>query len=346
MKPTRRVSLQQIAAEAGVSRATASRALRHHPAIPAETRERVQSVARRLGHAVNPLLSALMTHVRAVRSGKQLGTIAYLTAWPTRDGGKSSPTDAAYFRGASERAVHSGYRLEEFWLKEPGMTSRRMSQILDARGIRGLIVAPLPFPPARGHLSLDWSRFAVVTLGYSLWRPNLDRVASHHGNNIVRAVHELRRLGYRRIGLALLDGLDERLDRNLVASFHSVQQGTNVASRLPVLVIGTRGERQFARWFQAHRPDVVVSLGGPALGWLRNLGLRIPGQVGFVELDLPDTSGACAGIDQHSDTLAATAVDLLVAQIHRSEFGVPTLPKLILVEGTWVEDATVREQKP
>lgn len=342
-RPT--VPLQQIAAEAGVSRATVSRALRNHPSIPSQTRARIQTIALRLGYESNPLVTTLMSHVRAVRSGKHLGTLAYLTAWSSRDGWKESPTDHAYFRGALDRATQSGHRLEEFWLKEPDMTGRRMSQVLDARGIRGVLVAPLPFPPARGHLSFDWSRFAAVALGYSVWRPNLDRVASHHSNNLVRAVHQLRRLGYRRIGLALTEELDERMDRNVISSFQFLQQGLAAANRLPVHLIRPEEQREFAEWIRDQRPDAVISFGGPALAWMRELGVKIPGQVGFVDLGLSDVGGHVAGIDQHSKSLAATAVDVLIAQLHRSEFGPPKLPKLILVEGTWIHGATVRRPK-
>ena len=42
-------SLGQIAKEAGVSRAAVSMALRNHPRIPPETRERIQEIATRLG---------------------------------------------------------------------------------------------------------------------------------------------------------------------------------------------------------------------------------------------------------------------------------------------------------
>jgi DNA-binding LacI/PurR family transcriptional regulator len=343
---SKRISLRDIAAEAKVDRATVSRALRNHPGIPPETRHRIQEIARRLNYRVNPLVSTVMSHARTVGKETYVGTLAYLTAWPTRSGWHDVATDRRYFAGASARAGQSGYRLEEFWLKEPRMTARRMCEVLEARGITGLILAPLPFPPARGHLSLDLSRFAAVTLGYSVWRPNLDRVVSHHGNNVVRAVHELRRLGYRRIGLALREGLDEREDRNIVVSFRFAQQAMAAANRLPVMLIGAHGKRDFARWVQFHRPDAVISFGGPAWQWLRDLGLAIPAGVAYVELDLPDTSGACAGIDQHPEALAATVVDLLVAQLHRNELGVPALPKLMLIEGTWIPGATVRAQKP
>jgi hypothetical protein len=43
-------------------------------------------------------------------------------------------------RTANENFLQAlGYRLEPFWLREPGMTPRRMRGILDARGIEGLL---------------------------------------------------------------------------------------------------------------------------------------------------------------------------------------------------------------
>jgi LacI family transcriptional regulator len=345
MKAHGHVSLREIAVQAGVSRATVSRALRNHRVIPSATRSRIQAVAQRLGYANNPVLSTFMTHVRAVSAGKPLGTLAYLTTWPTRNAWTNYPTDRKCFQGAAERAAQSGYRLEEFWLKEPGMNGQRMTQVLQTRGIAGIVVAPLPFPPARGHLSLDWSRFAAVALGYSVWRPNLDRVASHYSVNVVNAVHQLRGLGYTRIGLALLHEMNLRLDCNVFSSFRATQQSVEREHRIPVLEFGDGAKRVFAKWFQAYRPEAVVSYGGQALTWMRELKARIPEEVGFVDLDLPNPDGACAGIDQHSAALAGMAVDHLLAQLNRNEYGIPALPRLILVEGAWVHGATVRARK-
>lgn len=58
-------SLGLIAAEAGVSRAAVSMALRNHPRIPQPTRERIQSIANKLGWKPNPLLAEAMNAIRA-----------------------------------------------------------------------------------------------------------------------------------------------------------------------------------------------------------------------------------------------------------------------------------------
>ena len=56
----RRVTIRDVAAEAGVSIGTASKALNGQGKLRAETRERVAEVAQRLGFAPNTLAQALL----------------------------------------------------------------------------------------------------------------------------------------------------------------------------------------------------------------------------------------------------------------------------------------------
>jgi hypothetical protein len=42
----------------------------------------------------------------------------------------------------------------------------------------------------------------------------------------------------------------------------------------------------------------------------------------------------------HAD-VGASAVEMVVAQIHRGERGIPTVPKLILTDGTWVPGPSI-----
>jgi LacI family transcriptional regulator len=53
------VTIEDVAAAAGVSRSTASRALAGHPSVRAATRERVQAVAERLDYRADPVARAL-----------------------------------------------------------------------------------------------------------------------------------------------------------------------------------------------------------------------------------------------------------------------------------------------
>jgi LacI family transcriptional regulator len=337
---SKRITLRDIALKAGVNRATVSRALRAHPSLPTATCERIKEIALQLGYISNPLISKVMSNARSTGTA-YLGTLAYVTAWPDQNWRHSNPIDVRYFNGALHQATQSAYSLEEFSLKEKNISARRITQILQSRGIKGLILAPLPESTIRNYVSLDWSIFSSIAIGYTVRRPPLDRVASHYSDNLAMAMHQIRQSGYSRVGLALLKGVDERLDHNLLASFRIIQERMRRLGSLRPLVFGVDDFKQFKDWVSANKPDVVISFGGPAFAWLCEMGIPIPGQIGFVELDLPKSTGAIAGIDQCPETVAQVAVDLLVSQLYRNEHGLPPLPKLMLIKGRWMNGSTL-----
>eukprot|EP01035_Chromulina_nebulosa_P036270 gene36270-48842_t len=111
-----KATLQDVATRARVHRTTVSLALRDHPRIPAETRERVKAIAAKLGYRINPLVSALMQSRRSGQAVKHV-SLAYVTNYPTRFGWRRPHHDRPdYFPGAVERARDFGYKLEHFWL--------------------------------------------------------------------------------------------------------------------------------------------------------------------------------------------------------------------------------------
>ena len=87
-----------------------------------------------------------------------------------------------------------GYRLEELWLHEPGMSVSRMARILRQRGIEGVIVTQ----PVH-HVLLDWDYLAGISLGEDLFAPHLHRVMGDAFFNLLLALKMLKCHGYRRI---------------------------------------------------------------------------------------------------------------------------------------------------
>src|SRR4051794_8013672 len=85
-----RVTLRDIARKAGVHFSTVSLALRDHPRIPAETRERLRQLARKLGYVADPLLASLSSY-RSKRRGEQFrSSLAWITNYPTAHGWKQA----------------------------------------------------------------------------------------------------------------------------------------------------------------------------------------------------------------------------------------------------------------
>ena len=65
---SRQVTLKEVAAKAGVSIMTASRALRNQANVTPDTRAKVERAAAQLDYRPNPLVSALMSYRRASRA--------------------------------------------------------------------------------------------------------------------------------------------------------------------------------------------------------------------------------------------------------------------------------------
>lgn len=331
--------MQKIADAAGVSVATVSLCLRNHPRFPAETCKRIQAIANEMGYRPNPLVSTLMVHLRTTRPTEYSATIGFINAFKNHTFAEISPNCKRLFQGMRERAEQMGYGLDEFRIREPGMTTGRLNKILFARGINALVIGPLS--GGRGHLSLDWSKFAIAAVGYSMWRPSVHRVAHNQFRAMRLVMRNLDRLGYRRVGLVMSSNFDERVDHNWLAGLLVSQRHTSSALLIPPLIQKALTRESFFHWFNQHRPEVVVSPEYPPFELLQSSGLRVPGDVGYVHLDWVPELGPFAGIDQRSEIIGASAVDTVVGQLYHNERGVPKDSKLVLVEGVWQEGATL-----
>lgn len=341
-----KLTQRDLAQMAGVSAMTVSLALRNHPSISAETKARVHRLARQYRYRPDPALAALNAY-RINRAVPRFhGTLAWLTNFPTAGGWREMIQAEGYFTGARRRAERLGYRLEDVWAAEPGLSARRLTQILASRGIRGLIVAPLP--QAHGEMKLDWAQFSSVALGYSLVRPQLHVVMNHQFRNMKHLVHELAELGYQRIGLAMPSAKDERVDHNYLSGYWIAQQTLPAsAKRLQPLLAEVFDQSAFVGWFRELEPDAVIVSASDAatvIRWLAAIGVRVPKRVGVAVASVPYGDLRISGIDENVEAVGAMAVDTLVGMIYRNETGIPTLPWRILSEGTWRLGHTVRRQ--
>lgn len=342
MPSARPVTLKDVAARARVSVMTASRVIRNQRYVSDAIRRAVREAARDLGYRPNPLISALMTYRRSAQAPAGTSVLGLITTFPTRDGWRDPKINVEFHKGALGAAESHGYRLEEFWLREPGMNARRLSEILYARNISGLLVCPLPAP--RGHLRLDWDKFATVALGYSLAWPRLHRAVNHQFRSMQLALRQLRKRGYRRPGLALKASYDQRVDHHWVGSFLLEQQRHGVPRPMPLFVPPDADwdKKRFADWVRKKKPDVVITQHEEVLDWLRAMGLCTPDDIGLIHLNCPREQPHWAGILQNAEAVGAAAVDLLVGMLQRNERGIPALPQYILVEGSWREGSTIR----
>jgi len=334
-------TMQDVAELAGVHRTTVSLVLRQHPRIPADTRAQVLRAVEKLGYRPNPLISALMKARRNRQSPRDLSTIAWITAWPTRHGWRAPENPIPDFLpGAQRRAQDLGYKIDHFWLTEPGMTPDRLSKILLTRGITGIILGRLP--PGLRQLSLQWQHFCSVSIGVSLESPRLSHVAENHFQTCKMAVQACLEKGHRRPGLVLPHRLYARVQEKFLGAFLSEQHALPEEERIPPLITEQPDEALFRRWFRRHRPGVVICPNIAVVQpWLLNLGLQPGTDLGLAGLAVEVTDGSHAGIWSDPGIIGGMAVELVVGALNINERGIPRHPQEILYTPQWIDGSTL-----
>ena len=340
-----RVTLKDVAKEAGVHVSTAWRALSNETYVSAEKRKNIRAVAERLGYAPDPMLSALSSYRRSQRPPAYRSTLAWINNFSIRRECLETVHIRAYFEGAKAYAESKGFRLEEFWLQEKGMTPKRAREVLLARNIRGLLFAPQP--SANTHLAMDLTPFACVSIGYSLVEPRLHVTVNDQHSSTLLCLRSLAQLGHRRIGMVTVSDTLKRTRHAFESPYLIFQNSLPASRRIPLFTIDglsehnniDRSRAQFLQWRADHQPSAIICTFTEALGWLRDAGLKVPCEVSIATLSSMQQPG-WSGIDQQERMVGARATELLISIFQAGERGVPETPLRLLVEGKWHDDAT------
>jgi DNA-binding LacI/PurR family transcriptional regulator len=341
---TRRPTQKTIAKLAGVHTSTVCLALKNHPTIPATTCERIQKIAADIGYQPDPMLSALAAYRTTLRPPIFHGQLAWLSISNTRFDWRKVGVYVAYMKNAAKQAELHGYTLQDYNLSERGMTLNRLAGIMQARGVRGVLVCPMP--EAHMVLAFPWERFSAVSIGHTVGRPALNRVMANHYASTRLIFQNLLQLGYRRIGLALPGDLNERVGNHYLAAYLVEQQALTLANRLAPCLEMPPTQAVFARWLKRERPDAIITSNYIFPDYLEKLGVRVPADLGVAVVFKRVKPDTFAGIDQNVERTGEAAMEVLVSMIQRNETGVPAVPLQTLVEGRWVQGETVRAVRP
>ncbi len=330
------VTMATVARAAGVHQTTVSLALRNHRSIPAATTERIRKIANELGYRPNPMVSALIAQRRSGRSNTQGAPLAFLTNYKTRDGWRHSTNYVTLFEEMQAYAATRGYHLEDFWLAEPDMTPDRIRDILLHRGIRGIIVCPMPSAPYT--LTFDFSEFAVLSLGLTLQSPVLDRVSIDYYAVMGLCVQKLLERGHRRIGFSTTLDIDNRVNHLSLGAFlaeRHLRPRRFVAPFTPEK--WESGALQ--KWIKTARPDALITSISPHFqqlkNWLQEMPVKHRPTLELACVDCSPDIRDQHGIIQDIRTEARAAVDWISSRVERAQFGVPGSPQTIMVAGSW-----------
>lgn len=338
----RRVSLRDVARETGVTHVAVSLALRGDARVGAAKREEIRAAAERLGYRPDPMLSALAGYRRTKSAVPISATVAWINQWSNPHALRSYREFDLYWQGAAETAAQLGYRLEEFAVGRD-LTAERLQKILTARGVRGLILPP--HPDGLAFARFDWSQYSAVRLGLSLPEPRVHAVVSDQSECAVLAYARVHGHGYRRIGFISSPRFDRNTRGNFRAGYlrHQSDHAAPRACLPPLLLEEDTTAATLARlrdWLDRARPEAVIATHSLLSALLDRLGIRVPRDLAVATTSVLDGKFP-AGIDQNCREIGAVALRTLASFIHQNERGLPQTFRRILVEGKWIEGATL-----
>ncbi len=341
--PPHRVSLREIARQLDVSHVTVSLALRDSLRISAAVREKVKKLAEELGYRPDPMLSALSSYRHGKLKPSFRSVIGWINGWSEPEKLRAHAEFAAYWRGASSAAAKLGYCLEEFRVGKT-LSHSRLNQILSTRGIQGLLLPPHPETP--DWQDFPWENYCVVRYGRSLRTPKSHLVTADQIRNTMLAFERIRGNGYGRIGFVTIRrepeiGIHTHLFK---AGFIVSQQLIDEEDRIPILTLTAEEQPDapalFSKWMKRHRPDAIFT----DVSWIRSLLDRAdfhpPRRVPAAATTLIDT-GLDTGVDQHPEEIGRVGMLLLNSIINDGATGVPTIFRQVLVEGHWIQGASL-----
>lgn len=335
------ITLADIAEKAGVNKSTVSLALRGSPRVREATRQKIEQIAHELGYKPDPRLTILSAYRWGHKATLDTNTVGYLETGRRDFGDFISRVES----GLQRSATALGYEIDRFRVEDYG-NLRRLADIMQARGIQGVIVGSV-----QGLAEWDglpWERFAVVCAGVGYVRLPFHAVRVNYFQGVLIAWEKARAAGYQRIGLAVMQSrhLSEEDTRRIAAAYYC-QRMTAMSedeTEVPVLTSRSQDQESFLEWFDRWQPDCVIAFHDGVLWWLTDHGLRVPEEVAFVSLqvDRRDTPRKdIAGIDRRDEMLGEKALVILDQALRYSQFGYPAEPLTTLVDPIWQEGKTM-----
>lgn len=329
----RRCNYRDIAKEVGCCVATVSLALRNHPSIPPETRTRVRATADKLGYKPNVRVAELMGEIRKNRS---VDTLTEAVALYWSDAPRKTVHQYLHLKqfedAVRQQCLNAGFELECYYGGEAGGESKVVERILYARGIRGVILAPLILSQSH-KLNWKWDHFSVVIAGSALWQPEFHRVRFNHFEEVQKMLSLLSVSEQKRIGLVVDREVNQRSLRLISGAFWA---WSSPDLRLQNSVFETIGERKtaFLEWLNTYRPKSLIVASSDAFSWVQELPKKP--KLFVLGVELHKDAKLYSGIREDYSRLGDVAARQLFNQLLANETGIPRQPIKLYIVGEWV----------
>ncbi len=286
MPAQRRISIKDVAREAGVSYSTVSRALNHSPLISEEVRARVQTLAQEMGYTPNALAQSLQSN-RSHSIGVVITTI-------------SDPFFAGVVQGVEEAAREAGLNVFLATSNNDPENELRIIESFHRRRVDGVIVAASRIGEDYTQ-KLERVRIPVIMINsqavgtlQDLHAISIDDLAGAR-----LAVEHLYALGHRRIGYV---GVQNRPGSNArrLEGYQQVLQQYDLPRTSEwvqvsdgAILEGLEGDLRAGHALASAllRHDVTAifcycdSVAAGVVAACRDLGIDVPGQVSIIGFD-------------------------------------------------------------
>ncbi len=337
----RRATQKDIATRVGLSIAAVSMALKNHPSLPKETIERVKRIAKELKYAPDPALSALVAHRNRIRVRTDFSVIGLVSNWSQSNDWSKLKSAQEVIQGAKERATELGYDLQHLHAESNGQGNARLNQILKARGIRGLILAP--FEHHQDSIDLDCDEFSVVTIEKPTRYPNFHHVIQNQFDDLQLCWKKLLERRYTRVGLVVMSDLADRWHHQWEAAHnYALSQFESAPIPIPILKLDRKNQTEcIRRWLREYKPQAVISRCDHFFEAVEQEHLSVPEDIGYVSLNISDDHPGASGIDQNRKVMGSIAIDALNSLLLRNQRGEQSVSTGTLVHGTWHEGDTL-----
>lgn len=315
MRQAKRVTIKDVAEEAGVSAQTVSRVINDRPDVSDATRAHVQNVINQMGYSPNVLARSLIQG-----RSNTLGVVGY---------GLEYFGSAGVLTGIERKTNEFGFSLLFSLLDQfqPTRVGRILNELL-SRQVEGIIWAVPGHVPTFDWLTEEFERINIPVVFLNKEQTN-DHVIVAMDNQLGGrlATEHLLDQGYRRIGI-ITGPADwwEAQEREL--GWRAALQEAGLKDLEPLKVVGdwsaASGEVGL-HTLHAKAPDldaVFASNDQMALGALqaaRRIGLRVPQDLGIVGFDdIPEAaffSPPLTTVRQNLKALGALAVEQMKSHI-------------------------------
>lgn len=338
-------TMRDIASDLGISTATVSRGLRNDSRITEAVRLKIVKTAARLGYRRDPKLSQLMSHVRSTKARSFQGALAWITDHDLNVPEERKPHDL-YWEHAERRAAELGYLLKCFPCCRPS-DCVRIERQLHAQGIQGIVIQQFKAPFHLPDWQMKWRRYAIVRNGSCQIPFSLDSVDADDIANCVSVFENLTRLGYQRIGICTTEAIERTTNFSLSTAqrrFCLLNPDTVDIPSCLLPDLGSDSAKKVARWLKQHRVDGVISQVRGMKELLESTGRRVPEDIGLAWQGV-NPHHQNSGMWQREDIIATVILETLIASVEQSRLGLPSSPRLTLIQGSWQQGATCINKK-